>query len=881
MDVITTHVNADFDAVASMLAAKKLYPEAKLAFPGSQEKGLRDFFLQSTFYVLETERVRKIDFDAVTRLILVDIRQADRIGKFKDLLKRPGLEVHIYDHHSGSGNDIVGSLEVIKETGATTTILCQILQERNIPISADEATVMMMGIYEDTGSLTFSSTTVDDYLAAAFLLSQGANLNVVADMVSKELTAEQISLLHEMIHTAAVYRVNGTDVVIAKATSDTYVNDFAILVHKLRDIENINVLFVLAQMEDRIYLVARSRIDDIDVSKVTMEFGGGGHATAASATIKEGTLEDAEGKLRQAIQKHIRPTRTARQVMCFPVVTVRADESITAVGERIAQLQLSTLPVVQDTRMVGIVNRPIIDRALAHHLGELPVREYMITDFATVTPDTPLDKVQRIIIESNQGFIPVLEEGRLAGVITRTDILRSFQQDEEKSERKIYDFDYDLSKVRSKNLLSQIKEQLPPRMLELMKSAGILAEEMGYQAFAVGGFVRDILLRRKNLDLDLVVEGNGIQFVRRFVTQHEFRAKYHRKFGTAQIITPMGLKIDVASARREYYESPAALPVVELSSIRQDLYRRDFTVNTLAIRLNPDHFGELIDFFGGRRDLKNRIIKVIHNLSFIEDPTRIFRALRFEQRFRFVMSKETEKLIRNAVRMEVPLRLSAPRLFSELLLILQEENPASILRRLVDFDLLKFFFPQITYDQSLERMMSSLQEVISWFELLFLPVSWERWKVYFLGLIDPLEFEEAQQLSTRFTFMKRDIKRLFLELNLAKAAIQQLHEASVMENSTVYSILRPLTIEAVLYCMAKTDRKDLKKQISNYIIKLRSVEISLTGNDLKNLGLPPGRIYKKIMENLMKARLDGMLKSRDDELRYVKENYIDTVRSEE
>ncbi|HQO79031.1 MAG TPA: DHH family phosphoesterase, partial [Thermodesulfobacteriota bacterium] len=259
MDVITTHVNADFDAVASMLAAKKLYPEAKLAFPGSQEKGLRDFFLQSTFYVLETERVRKIDFDAVTRLILVDIRQADRIGKFKDLLKRPGLEVHIYDHHSGSGNDIVGSLEVIKETGATTTILCQILQERNIPISADEATVMMMGIYEDTGSLTFSSTTVDDYLAAAFLLSQGANLNVVADMVSKELTAEQISLLHEMIHTAAVYRVNGTDVVIAKATSDTYVNDFAILVHKLRDIENINVLFVLAQMEDRIYLVARSR----------------------------------------------------------------------------------------------------------------------------------------------------------------------------------------------------------------------------------------------------------------------------------------------------------------------------------------------------------------------------------------------------------------------------------------------------------------------------------------------------------------------------------------------------------------------------------------------------------------------------------------------
>ncbi|MBD3358017.1 MAG: polya polymerase, partial [Chitinivibrionales bacterium] len=293
MDVITTHVNADFDAVASMLAAKKLYPDATLAFPGSQEKGLRDFFLQSTFYMLQTERIKKIDFDAITRLILVDIRQRDRIGPFAEVVDRKNVDIHIYDHHPPSDNDVSGSVEVIRELGATTTILSGILEEKNIDISPDEATILMMGIYEDTGSLTFTSTTVEDYLAAAFLLKKGASLNVVSDMVTKELTAEQISVLYELIHTATVHTINGTDVVIAKASTDRYVSDFAVLVHKLRDIESINVLFVLAEMEDRIYLVARSRLNEVDVSKVATEFGGGGHATAASATIKEMGLEEA------------------------------------------------------------------------------------------------------------------------------------------------------------------------------------------------------------------------------------------------------------------------------------------------------------------------------------------------------------------------------------------------------------------------------------------------------------------------------------------------------------------------------------------------------------------------------------------------------------
>ncbi|HPD61335.1 MAG TPA: CBS domain-containing protein, partial [Thermodesulfobacteriota bacterium] len=534
MDVITTHVNADFDSVASMLAAKKLYPNAVLAFPGSQEKGLRDFFLQSTIYVLQTERIKKIDFDKVTRLILVDIRQKDRIGKFKEIVQKPGLDIHIYDHHPASENDISGSVEVIKEVGATTTILCQILKEQNVEITSDEATVLMMGIYEDTGSLTFSSTTEEDFLAAAFLLKKGANLNIVSDMVTKELTAEQISLLYELVHTATVHTINGIDVVIAKASSDKYISDFAILVHKLRDMENINVLFALAEMHDRIYLVARSRLNEVDVSKIAGEFGGGGHPTAASATIKNSSLPQVEEKLKHILKREINPLKIAKDIMSSPVITINARDSIKAAGEILTRFQLNTLPVMDEDKLIGLISRPVIEKAISHNLEHLLVKDYMVTEFFKARPNTSWVEIQKIVVEQRQGFLPILKAGKLVGAITRSDVLRVLSLGQGEQTKKVYSFDYDLAQVKEKNLLALMEEQLPRALLEFMENAGNVAEKMGFQAFAVGGFVRDLLLRRKNFDLDLVIEGEGIKFAKYFSSRNNFTAKYHRKFGTAQ-----------------------------------------------------------------------------------------------------------------------------------------------------------------------------------------------------------------------------------------------------------------------------------------------------------------------------------------------------------
>jgi tRNA nucleotidyltransferase (CCA-adding enzyme) len=507
MEVITTHVNADFDAFASMVAAKKLYPNAVLAFAGSQEKSLRDFFLSSALYAFKWEKLKDIDLKKVTRLILVDIRQKNRIGKFASIVDKPGVDLHIYDHHPPAKDDLHGSQEVIREVGATVTILCQMLKKKKIPLLPDEATIMMLGIYEDTGNLTFPSTRKDDYRAAAYLLSQGADLNLISDILIKEFTAEQITLLNEMVESATTLTINGMDVVFAKVSSATYISDFAVLVHKLREMEHIDVLFVLARMEDRVYLVGRSRRREVDVGEIAKEFGGGGHGSAASATIRDLTLIQVEERLKSILQRTIYPPRIARDFMSFPVKTVDATETLSEAGNILTRYNINVLPVIKRGRLVGLISRQVIEKASHHGLKDLSVEEYMIRDFSEVSPETPWPTIQEIIIESNQRFLPVTEKRKLIGGITRTDLLRVLHTDLSEEPHYLFEQGASSSLRQKKIMLRQMEEQLPKKLLHMLKDLGRVAEGIGVNAYIVGGFARDIFLRRNNLDIDVVVEG--------------------------------------------------------------------------------------------------------------------------------------------------------------------------------------------------------------------------------------------------------------------------------------------------------------------------------------------------------------------------------------
>jgi tRNA nucleotidyltransferase (CCA-adding enzyme) len=873
LTVITTHINADFDALASLLAAQKLYPDARVVFPGSQEKNLRTFFISSLVYLFNMTEVQAVDLARVKRLVLVDTRQPGRIGRLAGLIERPGVEIHIYDHHPAGDGDIRGELEACAPTGATVTILIEEIRRRGIALSPDEATIMCLGLYEDTGSFTFPSTTERDLLAGAFLLSQGANLNVVADLIARELTPEQIALLNDLIQAANRLNINGVEIVMTSIAREAYIPDFAFLVQKMVKMENLEVIFALALMESKVYIVARSRIEEVDVGAVLGALGGGGHAYAAAATVKGQTLTQTEHQLLAVLYERIKTRRVAASLMSSPAIAVEPGVSCEEANGVLTRYNINALLVVRkaDGRedLRGYITRQVIEKALFHKLGAVPVREYMSTEVASVGPEADLREIQKKIMDHKQRILPVLDDGRIAGVITRTDLLNVLVgRDEPPSALEPL---RDAFNPRRRNIARFMQERLPRHVAGRLREIGSVADAMGCGAYAVGGFVRDLFLYRGDEDLDIVIEGDGIAFAREYGRISGARIHTHEKFGTAVIIYPDGFTIDVASARMEYYKFPAALPVVELSSIKLDLYRRDFTINTLAVQLNPERFGILIDFFNAQKDIKEKAIRVLHNLSFVEDPTRVFRAIRFEQRFGFTIGRLTTGLIQNAVRMDFFRELSGRRVFNELQLILQEENPAAAVARLNDFGLLRVVHPGLVCDKAMLARLNAVQQVLSWYDLLFLNESYMKWAVYFLALIHRCETQQAREICSRFELAPR-LQTLFVEGRAAaEDCLHGLTRRLPADNRTLYRQLDGFRTELVLFMMAAAEQEKVKRAVSHYVTALRRTTTSLKGRDLKALGVPPGPIYREVLQALLDARLNERVRTREEELDLARE----------
>jgi tRNA nucleotidyltransferase (CCA-adding enzyme) len=898
MDVITSHINADFDALASVVAAKKLYPYAVIVFPGSLEKKVRDYV--DVFHPVQMKRLRDISLEDIERLIIVDTKHADRLGNLKEILSKPDLKIHIYDHHPVDKSDIKGELEVIDNVGAVSTIFTEIIQKQNIPITPEEATLLCLGIYEETGSLTFSSTTPRDLMAVAYLLKKGANLNIVSEFLKVELSREEFALLNELIQSLKEVVVHGVRVKIAKGTMEGF-GDVAHLAHRIMDMEETDAIVLLISMADKILMVARSKVAEMDAAKVLADFGGGGHPTAASATIKDIPLELLEERLIESLHKNIRPLKLAGDIMTTPVIVISYNSTIKEAEDTMTRYGVNVLPVVKEGKYLGILTREVVEKAIFHSLSNSRCEDFATIDAFTVSIDTPISEIEKAMIERNQRFVPVIEGQKIIGAITRTDILRSIYEDFlRKSRISPLDKTTETTQGYVRNVAKLLKERLPEYLFEFLKKAGEIADKLGFNAYLVGGCVRDLLRGERNLDIDIVIEGDGIAFAKRLAEVIGAKVITHERFGTAQIlisqeskvksqqpvaesgvksqesrvkIEELRLKIDVATARTEYYERPAALPMVEASSIKKDLYRRDFTINTLAVKLNTKDFGLLIDYFGGQRDLRDRVIRVLHNLSFIEDPTRAFRAIRFSERFGFKLSKHTESLIKSAVRMNIFEKLSGTRLYDELMLTFDETDPIKALKRLADYYLLKVIHPKIVFTPEMESLLRSVHDTIAWFKLLFLDEKYNKGVLYIMALLYKLNAEERELALKRLSVSLNMKEKIVKGLSASQEILRKLKPDNPVE---IYNLLSKYEIESILFSMALTEENENKKAISHFLVELRNIKPLLTGKDLKALGITPGPKYSQILKRILNEKLMKRLKSKEEEIEFVKrlENLI-------
>ena len=720
---------------------------------------------------------------------------------------------------------------------------------------------MLLGIYEDTGSLTYSRTTPRDVRAAAWLLERGANLKIAADFLNPPLSTDQRVLYEELLDNTQTHHINGHRIVIACGDASDMDEEISTLAHKLRDLLDPDALFVVAATQDGVRIVARSTSDAIDVSNVMAEFGGGGHDRAAAALIRDGgsgsrlkALKEACKKLLKALPGHVQPSITVAQIMSRDPQLLTLETPVEEVAQSMQRTGFEGYPVVHAGEVVGLLTRRAVDRALAHKLN-LTAASLMEAGEVTVLPDDSLQYLQARMTDSGWGQVPVVNEaGDVIGIVTRTDLLKTLAPP--------------TARTGARNMADRLEEALPPAHLDLIRSVAAQAAEQHLAVYIVGGFVRDLLLEHPSLDFDIVVEGDAIALGKALGKKYGGRVTSHTRFGTAKWFLPEKFGknlepstipipefLDLISARTEFYEHPTALPTVERGSIKLDLHRRDFTINTLALRLDGSHYGELHDYWGGLADLERGYVRVLHSLSFVDDPTRMLRAVRYEQRYGFEIEARTRQLMDEARPMLE--KLSPERVRHELDLHSGRTELVRDAYAPCGFGIAEGHPPGVCQSRFLQFPSLSDDELASYRISGLLPP--KRTLIWLLWL-SPVKPAAIKALSRRLRFPAA-LTRLLLAASSLRADLPSLKGS---KPSGWVDRLEDVP-EFAIYALSLSEKGKTKQALLDYLEKWRHIKPKTTGHDLKELGLSPGPKYKNILRQLRNAWLDGEIKSEKEE----------------
>nr|WP_322657948.1 CBS domain-containing protein [Dendronalium sp. ChiSLP03b]MDZ8204244.1 CBS domain-containing protein [Dendronalium sp. ChiSLP03b] len=911
MDLILCHTTVDFDALGAAVGLTCLLPGSKIVLTGGAHPPVRDFLaLYRDEYPL-IER-RSVNPETIRSLTVVDTQQRDRLGKAAEWLDLLNIkEIIVYDHHLGQESDIPATQSYIEPVGATTTLMVEQLQQQQISLTPAVATVMALGIHVDTGSLTFDSATSRDALALAWLMAQGASLSVISTYRDPGLSPQLQRLLTEALEKLQYICLRGYTIAWVILKTDKFVPGLSSIASQLTELTEIDALLLaneypLGEDDSRLTVIGRSQIPGVDLNQLFQTMGGGGHSQAASLNIRGVNAQETLEQLVDSIKASIPHPPTARDLMSSPVRTIRPETTIEEAQRILLRYGHSGLSVVDNQgQLVGIISRRDLDIALHHGFSHAPVKGYMTTNLKTIAPEAILPQIQALMVTYDIGRLPVLENGNLVGIVTRTDVLRELHQEEGQRSRGAEEQRSRGGDVVKFTSLVQLRDRLAPQLWELLTKASLAAQKRGWHLYLVGGAVRDLLLADKAAgslmikDIDLVVDGfhksadvgAGVELAKALQQIYPAaRLEIHGAFQTAALLWHKdpefdSLWVDIATARTEFYPYPAANPEVEASSIRQDLYRRDFTINAMALRLTSPRAGELLDFFGGLLDLQAKQIQVLHANSFIEDPTRIYRGVRFAVRFGFEIEPQTKEYIRYAINSGVYDRTTQEnsrtpalqtRLKAELKHILEALYWKSALQLLDDLGALQCIHPTLKLDRELLWQLRLLERCLQRFDQQQTLVHWQ---IRLEALIAHLAPEYRAKVAQNLQLPEDSIARL---KNLAQSFSQVIESLPGCQRpSQVVQLLRqfnlPMLILIAMHsqlCLTTNGcASTLRRQIWHYLTIWANVQPILNGNDLKKLGYKPGPQYRQILDDLLTATLDGLIGDRTEAEEFLVQHY--------
>jgi nanoRNase/pAp phosphatase (c-di-AMP/oligoRNAs hydrolase) len=426
MQVVTTHKNTDFDAMASTIAASILYPEAVPVLPRQVNPNVKAF-LSIHKDILKTSSFDDIPLDDVTRLIVVDINSWGRLGRIRGLRKNKNLEIFLWDHHSNVG-DIKPTWKCQEPVGANITLMIRQLKQEKKILTPIQATLFLAGLYEDTGNLTFPASTAEDAYAAAYLLERKADLSIISSFLRPAYGEKQKNVLFEMLESAKRDKVNGYSVSFNKLDLKDYVDNLAVVVHMYREILNVDAAFgiFIDEERNRCMIIGRSNADGLDIGSIMRSMGGGGHPAAGSAVHKSVNPDAVEDMIRELIQGNQQASVQVSDLMSFPVYTVPPNTSMKNVAFMLREKGCTGFPIVEDGKLVGMISRRDFKKLKKESQLKAPVKAFMKRNVTTIAPGKSPSEAARLMVKHDIGRLPVVDNENILGILTRSDTMLYF-----------------------------------------------------------------------------------------------------------------------------------------------------------------------------------------------------------------------------------------------------------------------------------------------------------------------------------------------------------------------------------------------------------------------------------------------------------------------
>jgi len=859
LQVVFLVEGSDLDSLSSAYAYTILNKDAYIYLPYSYNKS---FQLALSIFKNKLKVVDKVPYN-LEKAVFVD---TSSLRKIKQTLKKANLnfediKIEIFDHHPVRNKKLKEYKNItfhFFKYGACTTHFVFEIEKKGIKLTKDDATLISLGIYEDTGSFRYTGTKTEDIKALMFLSKYSLNFDLINEILTKRFDEKTLQILENLIENLHILYIDNYKIGISSLTIDEYIPDVSSYFNQIDEFSKLDAVFAVLSSKNKVFVIGRSKTDSIDVGYILSKLGGGGHKRAGSANIKDISKKEVVELLHYIIDTYLKADFKIKDIMHKKFCVINKNTKIEALKEINTPV---CIVVDEKENFYGIVFEKNIKYALKHNLTQIYIKDLSITDIFTLNEEQPVVEAEKQIFKLSQEIFPVLKGKKPVGIVSKLDILKALHSSQFETEKEVFISRHRLIPKKYK-FKHRLEGYFSPFILNLLKEIGSLAKKLGMRAYIVGGIVRDIILGRKNLDIDIIVEGDAINLAKQFAKEKGYSFHKFEEFLTANVKVSDSLKIDFATARKETYEYPGAYPKVEKATLREDLFRRDFTINTLAVDITHGSFGTLLDYFNGYKDIKDGVIRILHQLSFIEDPIRILRAVRFAGRFSFKIGKTTEKLLKVAVDQNLLEASPKGRINLELNLSLNEEKVIEILSLMDKYKILESLLPEVNYSEGKKLFLEKTKDSIFLYEELF-NKKVEKPPVYLTALLfdNPL----AKEYLKMYHF-ENVIKTLEI-FNKIKNKIKP-----DLKKSQIYKLIKNLPDEVKVLILSYTEEPISKKIVDTLKAIERKKQI-ISGKDLIDMGLKPSKEFANIIETVFENYLDGKIKTKKQIKRFVNENF--------